>query len=105
MDLLQQLIHSIRKHLFLVVLGQNILLPLITLDDSETVTCANQAMADYLGIKSADLIGKNVYFIMDLAFPSEDTFDTWLKEVKVKNATASRAWERVKMDVRDNHPL
>ncbi len=85
--------------------AKNLPMPLITLDATETITFANQAMADYLGIKAADLIGKNVYFVMDMAFPSEDTFDAWLKTVKIKNATASRSWERVKMDVRDNHPL
>ncbi len=85
--------------------AQNLPLPFIALDNTETITFANDAMAEYLGMKAADLIGKNIYFVMDLAFPSEDTFDTWLKEVKTHNATASRAWERVKMDVRDNHPL
>ncbi len=85
--------------------AKNLPMPFMTLDATETVTFANEAMAEYLGIKAADLIGKNVYFVMDLAFPSEDTFDAWLKEVKVKNATATRSWERVKMDVRDNHPL
>lgn len=85
--------------------AKNLPLPFLTLDTTETITYANEAMADYVGMKSADLMGKNIYFVMDMAFPSEDTFDTWLKQVKVNNATASHAWERVKMDVRDNHPL
>ena len=85
--------------------AQNLPLPFMSLDATETITFANEAMATYLGMTSADLIGKNIYFVMDLAFPSEDTFDTWLKDVKAHNATASRSWERVKMDVRDNHPL
>ena len=36
--------------------------------------------------------------------PSEDTFDKWLKDVKQKTATASKDWERVRLNVRDGHP-
>ncbi|MEO7364329.1 MAG: ATP-binding protein [Candidatus Saccharimonadales bacterium] len=86
-------------------IARNLPVPLLTLDNTETITYANDSMADYLGIKPAELIGKNIYFVMDLAFPSTDTLDTWLKQSKTKAATASRSWERVKMDVRDNHPL
>jgi signal transduction histidine kinase len=85
--------------------AQNLPLPFLTLDNTETITFANESMADYLGLKAIDLVGKNIYFVMDLAFPSADTFDTWLKGAKTHNATASYAWERVKMDVRDSHPL
>jgi signal transduction histidine kinase len=86
-------------------IAQNLPLPFMALDATETITFANELMAKYLGLAAGDLIGKNVYFVMDLAFPSEDTFDNWLKESKKNTATASRSWERVKMDVRDNHPL
>lgn len=86
-------------------IAKNLPTPFLTMDATETITYANEAMAEYIGTKAADLIGKNIYFVMDMAFPSDDTFDTWLKEAKVHSATASHAWERVKMDVRDNHPL
>jgi signal transduction histidine kinase len=86
-------------------IAMNIPLPFLALDSTQTITFANEAMASYLGLQAADLVGKNIYFVMDLAFPSEDTFDVWLKEVKTQKATASRSWERVKMDVRDSHPL
>jgi signal transduction histidine kinase len=85
--------------------AQNLPVPFVTLDASEAITFANEAMSQYLGIPAAELVGKNIYFVMDLSFPSEDTFDSWLKDVKLNSATATRAWERVKMDVRDNHPL
>lgn len=85
--------------------AQNMPMPFITLNSTETITFANQAMADYVGIAVDQLIGKNIYFVMDMAFPSDDTFDTWLKSVKINSATASSSWDRVKMDVCDNHPL
>jgi len=79
-------------------------LPLFVLDNNETIKFTNQAAADYIGIETKELIGKNIYMILDMAFPSDETFDTWLKQVKQKSATASTSWERVRLNVRDNHP-
>ncbi len=85
-------------------IAQNLPLPLLVLDASETVTFANEAAATYLGMKVADLKGKNVYMVLDMAFPSQNTFDSWLKATKANNATASKSWERVRLNVRDTHP-
>jgi len=85
-------------------IANNLPLPLFVLDDTETIQFANQAAADYIGIHSEDLTSKNVYMVLDMAFPSEHTFDKWLKDVKLHNATAGSSWERVRLNVRDNHP-
>ncbi len=85
-------------------IAQNLPLPLFVLDTGETVKFANQAAAEYIGIAAHELIGKNIYMILDMSFQSEDTFDNWLKNVKSTSATASKSWERVKLAVRDNHP-
>ena len=77
---------------------------MFVLDATETIVYANELAAQYIGIASQDMIGKNVYMVLDMSFPTEATFDTWLKGVKIKNATAVSAWERVKLNVRDNHP-
>ena len=84
--------------------AQNLPLPLLLLDPTETIKFANKAAADYIGISAADMIGKNIYMVLDMSFPSEDTFDTWLKQAKLKSATAANSWERVRLNVRDNHP-
>ncbi len=84
--------------------ANNLPLPFIVLDGEENIIFANPAMAQYIGIPVNDLVGKNVYMVMDMAFPSIDTFDAWLKEAKQKNATATGSWERVRLNVRDNHP-
>jgi signal transduction histidine kinase len=86
-------------------IAQNLPLPFFTLDPTETITFANEAAASYIGIAAADLIGKNVYMVLDMSFPSEETFDTWLKTVKTGKATAVSSWERVRLNVRDNHPV
>lgn len=85
-------------------IAQNLPLPLIVLDSHETINFANPAAASYLGFQVSDLIGKNIYMVLDMAFPSEDTFDAWLKTSKAATATTSKTWERVRLDIRDNHP-
>ncbi|HEX5744043.1 MAG TPA: ATP-binding protein [Candidatus Saccharimonadales bacterium] len=85
--------------------AQNLPLPMLILDESETIRFANETAARYIGIKAEDMTGKNVYMVLDMSFPSQDTFDSWLKSVKIKNATATMSWERVRLNVRDNHPV
>ncbi|HEY1064386.1 MAG TPA: histidine kinase dimerization/phospho-acceptor domain-containing protein, partial [Candidatus Saccharimonadales bacterium] len=82
----------------------NLPLPLFVLDASETIQFANQAAAEYVGHPANELKGKNIYMVLDMAFPSESTLDTWLKKAKANNATASKSWERVRLNVLDNHP-
>lgn len=85
-------------------IAQNMPLPLFVLDPTETIQFANAAAAEYIGTPVADLLGKNIYMVLDMSFPSEDTFDKWLKQAKLNSATASTSWERVRLTVRDNHP-
>lgn len=85
-------------------IAQNLPLPLVVLDAAETIRFANTAAAEYIGIAQADMIGKNAYMVLDMSFPTEATFDSWLKTVKVNSATALESWERVRLNVRDDHP-
>jgi len=86
-------------------LAQNLPIPLFILDPQENITFANLAAGEYLGLKPADMVGKNAYMVLDMSFPSEDTFDNWLKGAKTAKATAVKSWERVKLNVRDSHPV
>jgi signal transduction histidine kinase len=79
-------------------------LPLFVLDATETIQFVNQAAADYIGGKAEELKGKNIYMVLDMLFPSEQTFDSWLTNAKVHRVTASNSWERVRMSVNDAHP-
>ncbi len=85
-------------------IANNLPLPLFILDDQEAVVFANNHAGDYIGINPKDIIGKNFYMVMDMSFPSEQTLDKWLKQVKDTSATASSSWERVRLNVLDNHP-
>ena len=77
---------------------------MFVLDDEESVVYANAKAGEYIGMKPADIMGKNFYMIMDMSFPSESTLDKWLKKSKEDSATATMSWERVRLNVLDNHP-
>jgi signal transduction histidine kinase len=79
-------------------------LPLFVLDPSETIQFANKTAATYLGLDSKDIIGKNVYMVLDMLFSSDITFDKWLKTVKRENATATTSWERVRLKAHEDQP-
>ncbi len=93
-----------RKNISHNFIAQSLPLPLFVLDAAENIKFANQAAADYIGIKANDLINKNIYMVLDMSFPSESTFDSWLKTAKSAKATTSTTWERVRLNVRDQHP-
>ena len=84
--------------------AQNLPLPMIIINNQQNIVFSNQLAADYIGIKSEDMLGKNVYMAVDMSFVNNDTFDKWLKNVTVNSATAVNAWERVRLNVRDGHP-
>lgn len=85
-------------------IAQNLPLPMVMLDETETIRFANPAAAAYVGLTVEEMVGKNVYMVIDMSFPSEETFDKWLKASKIKSATAVSSWERVRLNVRDDHP-
>ncbi len=85
-------------------MANNIPLPIFVLDNNENIKFANKIAAQYLGIEVNDLINKNIYTILDMSFPTNNTFDYWLKEVKGNTANSSNQWERVKLNIRDQHP-
>lgn len=89
------------KHNFV---AQNLPLPIVIVDKDQNIVFSNNLAADYIGIKAEDMLGKNVYMAIDMAFQTNDTFDKWLKDVTVNKATAYQTWERVKLNVRDGHP-
>lgn len=76
-------------------------LPLMVLDKNQTVLFANAAMCSYLERQTKDVVGQNVYSILDMSFSSTQTFDTWLEQAKANEISTSMSWERVRIDVGD----
>ena len=72
-------------------------LPLLVLDKEDKIVLTNEIAAKYLGRTVADLIGQNVFTVLDMSFVSNDTLDSWLKTAKGKTVTSDRQWERVRI--------
>ncbi len=77
-------------------------LPLITMNKEQSVLFVNDAARKYLGQTAAEVVGKNVYDILDLSFSSEDTYDTWLATARASSATASHSWEHVRLKAKES---
>lgn len=73
-------------------------LPLLAVDKKDEILFANEAFLKYVDVAEADVRGKDVYSVLDMSFPSDDTFDTWLKRSKTSTVTATKAWERVRLN-------
>ncbi len=74
-------------------------LPLMVLDKNQIILFANNAMCTYLERNTKDIVGQNVYSVLDMSFSNSQTFDAWLAEVTAKEPVASKTWERVRIDV------
>ncbi len=85
-------------------MANSIPLPIFVLDTNENIKFANKTAAKYLGMDVSDLINKNIYSILDMSFPNNNTFDAWLNNAKQNTANSSNQWERVKLNIRDQHP-
>jgi len=80
------------------LIANSLPLPLLTIDKADNVLFANEAFLKYLGTAEADVVGKDVYSILDMSFPSDDTFDAWLKRSRTSTVTATKTWERVRVN-------
>lgn len=79
-------------------------LPLFVLNAEQTIVYANEAACAYVGRKAEDIIGQNVYSVLNMSFPSEKTFSTWLDQIQTTAVTASNLWERVRLNPTDTFP-
>ena len=78
-------------------IANNLPLPLIVLDSNKYIMFANNAAGVYLDRPVAELIAQNFYSVVDMSFPNNDTFDSWLTAAEANAATASKSWERVRL--------
>ncbi|MGH7195433.1 MAG: sensor histidine kinase [Candidatus Saccharimonadales bacterium] len=76
-------------------------LPLLALDKDKKIVFASDATAHYLDKPEAEIINQDVYGVLDLSFDDEQTLDNWLAEVAEKTVTATRFWERVRLNRQD----
>lgn len=80
-------------------IGNSLPLPLMVLDKETNIIFANEPMLKAVGREKAETVGQNVYLVLDLLFSSQDTFDTWLESSKTSKITATKTWERVRLNL------
>lgn len=77
-------------------------LPLVLLDKNQTIIFANKPLADYIQRTQAEIIGQNVYSVLDLSFSSSNrTFDAWLSDARANKPVDMNTWERVRLTLPD----
>lgn len=80
----------------------NFPLPIFVMNKEQVVTYANIAAGQYLGKQQPEIIGNNMYSVLDLAFSSDETFDIWLSNCRSGKVTDSKLWERVKLSLNES---
>ncbi len=73
--------------------------PMVVLNKDANIVYANNALLQTLNRDQADTFGQNVYMVLDLSFSSNDTLDTWLEQSRADKVTATKTWERVRLNV------
>ena len=76
----------------------NLPIPVIVLDREQNIVYANNATCDSLQMPLNEVINKNMYSLVDLSFPSDETFDSWLNECRKDKLTATMTWQRVRLE-------
>jgi signal transduction histidine kinase len=79
--------------------------PLLTLDAKATISFANPAALRYFQITEADIVGKDFYTLLDPAFSSSDTFDSWYKQIRETAVSGTHNWQRVRITTTNNTVL
>lgn len=82
-------------------------LPVLTVDSSSCLHYMNDAAADYLGLDAAQRqasIGKNINDVLNMSFPSDLTYETWLADCQKNVVKAGTTWNRVRLVDLDGNP-
>lgn len=92
--------------------GENMLnatpLPLFSITSSDTIHYLNDAALTFLGLDvtaRSTLFGKNINDVLNLSFPSDLTYESWLQNCRTNVLKAGATWERVRLVNADGNPL
>lgn len=83
-------------------------LPLFTITATDTIHFVNDAALLFLGLDltaRAALLGKNINEVLNLSFPSDVTYESWLQECRANVLKAGTSWERVRTVDPEGNPL
>lgn len=86
-------------------IASNLPLPALAVDNKQAIIFANDAALKYLSLTAADVMQKNLYSVLDLAFSDDKTLDTWLQDCRNNKATDTNSWQRVRLKLGDQTTL
>lgn len=73
--------------------------PIFVSDQNQIITYANRAAGLYVNLNLPDVIGKNMYSVLDFAFSNNITLDSWLAQSRQNTVTATKHWDRVRLSL------
>jgi len=76
-------------------------MPLFVMDKDQNFVLINDAAKKYLNAPDNTLIGKNMYEVLDLSFPSDNTYDKWLEKSRTSSAITNGSWEHVRLQLKE----
>lgn len=76
-------------------------LPIFVFNKQQIVTFGSDSALSYAGLPSAEVFGKALFEIMDLAFPTDFTLESWITDCQKNKATDTAYWRRVRLQLKD----
>ena len=74
-------------------------MPLLVCDKNQNITFANSSASHFLELDLSNIVGHNLYSVLDLSFSDDETLDEWLAQSRQNTVTASRQWDRVRVNL------
>ena len=72
--------------------------PVFIIKNDNTIAEVNEASLKYLGKNNNEVIGKTIYDVLNLSFPSENTYESWLNSARETKVLDNTSWARVRLD-------
>ncbi len=83
-------------------IAANLPLPLLAISKSQEILFANEPALRYFSLAKSDIVGSNFYSAIDMSFPNERTYDSWLADCRANKVTDARTWERVRLKLQSS---
>ena len=71
-------------------------MPVIGIDNAQTITLANKAAQDYIAAEDGNLLGAALYDKLHLTFQDDNTFEAWLTDRQKNSFKDSKVWQQVR---------
>jgi signal transduction histidine kinase len=98
-DNVKKLASKTQNNLKSEFVANSLTMPLVVLDKEVNIIFANKALLEYVSRTEEDTIGQNVYTVLDFMFSNDNTFDSWLEQARSNKVTATKTWERVRLNL------